>query len=248
MVGRAVVALAVVFPDQFPIGLLNDGGLERNLGLMQLVRQKVRLDVPSNGLEVRRHLAQADPDIAARARAVDRFQAMLRFVEFTAHVARRNQAPVECVGPLMIGTHQPRRRPALGGTNPRSAMPASVVEGAQSAVAVAQDDDRILADLHRQEVPRVRHLAIVAHEQPIAVPDHVQIDLVILLTAIKFPLQRRLEITSPQSAQHGIARNHEASSYSGVGTIPTYHGEPVPRSDAFCELYDSEICADRGNA
>ena len=50
MVGRAVVALAVVLPHQLPIGLLDDGRLERNLGLMQFVRQKIRLEVAAGSV------------------------------------------------------------------------------------------------------------------------------------------------------------------------------------------------------
>ena len=58
MVGRAVIALAVVLPHQLPIGLLDDGRLEGDLRLMQLVRKKIRLEVLPHRLEVRRHRAR----------------------------------------------------------------------------------------------------------------------------------------------------------------------------------------------
>src|ERR1700720_275894 len=90
-------------------------------------------------------------------------------------------------------------------------MPAGIVEGAQTAVAVAQNDDRIVADLDRQIVAGILHFAVVTHEQPIAVPNHVQIDLVVLRAAIEISFQGGFEITSPQSAQHGIARGHRCS-------------------------------------
>ncbi len=70
-------------------------------------------------------------------------------------------------------------------------MPAGIVEGAQAAVAVAHHQHRILADLHRQVVAGIQHLAIVTHEQPIAVPDHVQIDLVILRARNRSRVPRR---------------------------------------------------------
>ena len=98
----------------------------------------------------------------------------------------------------MIGTDQPRRGAVLRRTDSRAAMPAGIVEGAQAAVAVAHHDDRILADLHRQVVPGIQHFAVVTHEQPVAVPNHLQIDLIILRAAIEVSLQGGLEISSPQ--------------------------------------------------
>src|SRR5882762_10982475 len=88
-------------------------------------------------------------------------------------------------------------------------MPASIVEGAQAAVAIAQDHYGLFADLHRQVVAGIQHFAVVPHEQPIAVPDHLQIDLVVLRAAVEISFKGGFEIASPQSAQHGIARSHQ---------------------------------------
>src|SRR5882762_11337287 len=88
-------------------------------------------------------------------------------------------------------------------------MPASIVEGAQAAVAIAQDHYGIFADLHGQVVAGIQHFAVVPHEQPIAVPDHLQIDLVILRAAVEISFEGGFEIASPQSAQHGVARSHD---------------------------------------
>ena len=219
MICGAVIALAVVLPDQLPIGLFDDGRLEGNLGLMQFMRQKVRLDVFANRLEIRRLGGETNPDITADTRAVDRPQTMLRFVEFAAHVARRDQAAVERIGPLMVGADETRSRAVLRGADSRASVSAGVMEGVQRAFAVAHHQNRILADLYRQVVARIRDLAVVPHEQPVAIPDHFQIDLVILRAAIEVPLQGGFGITVPQSAQHEIARIHDGIPSVG-GDVP----------------------------
>src|SRR5450432_3354649 len=234
MVGRAVIALAIVLPHELPVGLFDDGRFERHLRLMQLMGQKVRFDMPPNGFEVRRRAAQAKPDIAAYARAVDGLQAVLRLIELAAHVPRGNQPSVERVRPLMIRTYETRRGAALRGADSRAAMPARIVECTQSAFAVVHDDDRILSDLNRHVVAGAGNLAVMADEQPIPIPDHVQIDLVIVLAAIEFSLQGGLGIPSPQTVQHGITRSHD-------GTIPTIHRAPVRRCDVFDEIYDNGL-------
>ena len=78
-----------------------------------------------------------------------------------------------------------------------------------SAVAVAQDHHRIHADLHRHVVAGLRYFAIVPDEQPIPVPDHLEIDLVFFRAAIKFPLESGLGLPSSQTAQYDIARIHD---------------------------------------
>ena len=208
MVGRAVIALAIVLPDELPVGLLDDGGFVRDLGLMQVVREEVRLEVPSNRLEIRRHLGEAHPDVAADTRAVHAVQPVLRAVESGPHVARREQPAVEMIGPLMIRAHQSGDGTPPGGADSRSAMPARIVECIEAARAVAHDHHGVHADLHGQVVSGIRHLAIMTDEEPIPVPDHVEIDLVFFRAAIKLPLEGGLGFPSSQAAQYDIARIH----------------------------------------
>ena len=78
-------------------------------------------------------------------------------------------------------------------------MPAGIVESAHTAVPVAQHHHRILADLHGQIIARVQQLAVVADEQPVAIPNHVQVDLIVFLTCIELSLQGSFGIAAPQA-------------------------------------------------
>src|ERR1700753_4187838 len=102
----------------------------------------------------------------------------------------------------MVGAHQPSDRATLGGTDSRAPMPAGVMKRIEAAVAVAHHYDRILADLHGQVVSRIRDLAIMPDEEPVPIPDHLEIDLVLFGAAIKFTLQRGFVLSAAQSAQH----------------------------------------------
>ena len=90
-------------------------------------------------------------------------------------------------------------------------MAARVVKGMQLTVAVAHDHDGVLPDLHRQIIPRIRHFAVMADEQPIAVPDHLQIDPVFLLAAIKLTFEGGLVLASLQSIEDDLTRAHRES-------------------------------------
>ena len=204
MIRGAVIALAVVLPDQLPVRVLDDGGLERHFALLQIMRQEIRLDVAADRLEIRRDLGEAHQDVAADARAMHRMQSVLRAVESRAHVARREQASVEMISPLMVRAHEPRRRAALRRADSRAAMPARVVKGVQLAVAVAHHHHGILADLHRQIIPGIRHFAVMADEQPVPVPDHLEIDPVFLLSAIELTFEGGLVLASPQSIENDL--------------------------------------------
>jgi hypothetical protein len=87
-------------------------------------------------------------------------------------------------------------------------MPAGIVKCVETAVAVAHDHHRVHADLHSHVVSGIRHLAIVTDEEPIPVPNHVEIDLVFFRAAIKLPLEGGLGFPSSQAAQYDIARIH----------------------------------------
>src|SRR3954453_21777026 len=113
-VGGAVVALAVVLPDQLPVAPLDDRLLVRDLGLPQPVRGEVGLDPGAEGLEVGRLVGEADEDEPADAAGVEAPEAVRARIEPLAHVAAPNEATVEAVAPLMVRADEPRR-PALGG-------------------------------------------------------------------------------------------------------------------------------------
>ena len=130
MVAGAVIALAVVLPDQLPVALLDDGALVGDLGVGQVVRRQVAGRLLGEGVEGRGVVGEADVDEAAHVAAVDRIEPMRRGVEVRAHVARPQQPAVELVGPLVVGADD-LRAGALGApAEGRAAVAAAVVEGA----------------------------------------------------------------------------------------------------------------------
>jgi len=87
MVGGAMVALAVVFPDELPVTLFDDGALMRDLGFPDAVWRHVALHFGAHGLKIRRLIGEADEDVASDGFAGDRLQAKIALVELLAHVA-----------------------------------------------------------------------------------------------------------------------------------------------------------------
>ena len=64
VIAGAMVTLAVVFPDQLPVTLLDNCGLVRHASFGQLMREQVGLYLFAGGCEVRSIGSQADEDIA----------------------------------------------------------------------------------------------------------------------------------------------------------------------------------------
>ncbi|ENN89027.1 hypothetical protein RHSP_02217 [Rhizobium freirei PRF 81] len=189
VIGGAVVALAVVLPDQLPVALLDDGALEGDLGFAHAMRRHIGLDRGTDRGEIRGVLRQADEDIAGDAFAVDLLQRILALVEILGHLAGKEQRAVELVGPLVVGADELGRGAAFGRADARTAMATAVVEGADNLVAAANDDDRIFADLHREIVAGARYFAVMADEQPVAIVDHFHIELEVILIDVEGLLQ-----------------------------------------------------------
>ena len=172
-----MIALAIVLPDELPVALLDDGRFEGDLGLAQPVRQEIGLDHGAHRREVGRLVGQADEDVAADAFASDRLQAELALVEAVGHLASKQEPAVELVGPLVIGADQLRRRALVGIADAAAAMPAGIVEGVDLALLVADQHDRVVADLDGDVAAGLRQLAIMADEQPVAIPDQLHVEL-----------------------------------------------------------------------
>ena len=208
MVRGAMIALAVVLPHQLPVAVLDDRALEGDSGVGELVGRCISFELSPERLEARRNRRDADEDIAAGAFAADRLEPGLRLVDPAVLLTGANQAAVQIVGPLMIGADEPLRRALGRGADPRAAMPARIMEGADRSVAAAQDDDRIVADLDREVVARRRDLAIVAGEQPVAVEEGFEIEAVELGVGIEFPVEAHAGAPGLKLGEHGVGRVH----------------------------------------
>ena len=147
MVGRAMVAFAVVFPHQLPIAVLDDRALEGDLGLAEPMRGKIGFDLGAEGADVGRLIGQTQPEIAADALAMNRFEAEGFGVETRTHVASEQQPAVEIVAPIVIGADKADGRAFGGRADARTAMPAGIVKRPHLAIARAHHNDRIVADL-----------------------------------------------------------------------------------------------------
>src|SRR5690606_10490103 len=110
MIARAVVALAVVFPDELPVALLDDRGFVGDLRVAQAMGQEERLHHRAERREIHRAVGETYEDVSTRGLAGDRLQAEAGRVETLAHLAREEKRTFEVIGPLMVGTDQ------LGGT------------------------------------------------------------------------------------------------------------------------------------
>src|SRR5271170_1052203 len=106
MVAAAVVAFAVVLPDQLPVAVFDDRALERDLGVGQPMRGQIGLDAVAELRKVGRLLGEANPDKAADALAMHRLQPMRLGVEIGAHVAGITKPTVEFISPVVIGADE----------------------------------------------------------------------------------------------------------------------------------------------
>ena len=208
MVRRAMVALAVVFPDELPIAVFNDRAFEGDFGVRDLVRRQISFRLGSEGFETWRNRRDADKDIASNAFAMDGLEPELRLVDRAVHVTRADQSSVEIVGPLMIGTYEALHCASGCWAYARTAMPAGIVEGAYRPVEAAHDKDRIVSNLQGEIIAGRRDLAIVAGEQPIPVEDRFKVETVEIRVGVEFLRQASAWVARLQLRQHRIFRVH----------------------------------------
>src|SRR5208282_3889704 len=211
MVRRAVKALAIVLPDELPVAVLDDGALESDLRVRKLVWRQIAFDLGLERLEAWRDRCDAHKNVSADALAMDGLEPKLRFVEPAVHLAGADQASVQIVGPLMIGADEPLRCALFCGANSRAAMPARIVERVDRPVAPPQDDDRIVANLHREIVARSRDLAVMAGKHPVPGEDRLEIETVEIGVGIKFPVEAHAGAPGLQFGQHGVCQVHRIS-------------------------------------
>jgi hypothetical protein len=84
-------------------------------------------------------------------------------------------------------------------------MPAGIVESAHAPLAITHDNDRVLADLDGQVLARIEQFTVMTDEQPIAIPNHIEVDLEILGTDVEVPFQGGGGLAVAQAFQHDVA-------------------------------------------
>ena len=202
----AVVALAVVLDHQLPVGLLAHGALHRDLGVLHVVRLHVVSQGREELVDGRRIVRQADEDEAAGGLAVHRLEVVVGQLEAFTHLgAGEQQAAVQLVGPLVVGAHQFGDLALVADAQARTAMAADVVEGMDLTFGAADDDDRVVADLHGEEVALGRNLAGHAGDQPLLVEDLLHVDLEQAFVVVEGLRQREAVVALVQHLGGGLA-------------------------------------------
>ena len=220
----AVVALVVVLAQRLPVGrhLVADRVTDAQIG-QGIARRALR-----RGAELLREWhrlrgRQVQEHEAAPALHSHRVQAEEPLVEsrLAGEVGSCDQAPVEIVGPLVIGAGDAtggdaageRRRWRRGrgiATQARAAMPAHVVEGAQPARAVAQQQHALAEDIEHAPVARLRELLGARDAQPLATENPFLLRGEHPLGRVPGRGQRRLE------SRH--ARRQHARAHAGLAS------------------------------
>src|SRR5690242_14772985 len=92
---------------------------------------------------------------------------------------------------MMVGAHQTAAHASgLFPADPRAAMTAGVEERADSALLVAEDDDRGAADLEGEVVPRPGDLRDQPRLEPVPLENGATVELVRLWIHVETPGQR----------------------------------------------------------
>eukprot|EP01035_Chromulina_nebulosa_P008895 gene8896-biopygen7508 len=115
---------------------------------------------------------------------------------------------VELVGPLVIGADQLGGRAAILRADAVAAMAAGVVESADDLILAAHDDNRIITDLGGEVISGARDFAVMADEQPVAIPDLLHVELEIILIDIEGLLEAEAFAAVLQLAQYGGRQVH----------------------------------------
>src|SRR5262245_16845773 len=116
-----------------------------------------------------------------------------------------DEAPVEGIGPGMVrATHGALEASFLAGAQTGPAVPADVVEGAQATLAIAQDENALLADPQGEIIAGLPEPFLPSGAQPGATEDLLPLALQDIRVAIGLPGQSRLEphLVPGHSASH----------------------------------------------
>ncbi len=137
---------------------------------------------------------EADEDEAEQDLHLDRLEAVRRAVKAGEAVARRHaeQAALVVVRPAVVRADDRARAVAAVVEQPRAAVPADVVEGADLPLAVPQHDDAVGAEVEGDEVARVRDRTHVAADLPARAQDALELEPV-HLGVVVHPRRQRLE-------------------------------------------------------
>src|SRR5436190_5056375 len=159
---RDVITLEVVVDVDLPVAV-DHPVLARGERAVERSGTKVAEEIAerrSGGVEVDEQ--QAIPTLNAKLRQRDR--RLLPALD-ALHLRRRAQRSIERVGPSVIAALQ-RRALARSSRDRTGAMTADVRQRANFAVVAANDQQRLVGDIGREELAALAHLILMTDELP----------------------------------------------------------------------------------
>ena len=185
----AVIALAVVFHHELPVGGLDQIVLHRNLQLGHVEDRDLLFDIGLHPVDGRRIVRKTKEDQPADVFQRHRAQAVVGLVEVLWHVARSQQLAVQRKGPLVIGASDARRL-ARALAQLGAAMRASVVKRTDLALLVAHHDHGGFAELKQELIARVLHVRNRAGIKPHRLEHDLGVEAVGLFAHVEILRQR----------------------------------------------------------
>ena len=163
----AVVALAVVLHDELPIRVLDEVTLRGHLRPGDVMPRQVRLDDLGHLVDVvRRGGTEADEDQPADDAEVHRAQREAGSVEAGSLDTGGDEFARRRVRPLVVAADDVAHRAGQVVEQPSAPVAADIVVGADLTVVIADDNDRVGADVDREIVAGLRHLGDRCDEYP----------------------------------------------------------------------------------
>ena len=174
--GLAVIALAIVLHHELPVRVLDEVALGCHLGSGDVVAGDIGLDHGGDLVDVlRRCGAEADEDETADHAHLDRAQGEAGHIESGGLDSCGDELPAGGVGPLVVAADDVAHRARQVVEQPGAPVAAHIVMGPDRAVIVADDDDRVGADVDGHEVTGLGNLGHRGGEDPRRGEDRLEV-------------------------------------------------------------------------
>ena len=166
MANIAMIAFAIILHHQFPIGVFDIIILHRDLETFEIIYRNLLSDIRLHTLNWRRRIGHTDEDQPTDIFQRNGVQAMVALGKIRFHATRSEKLSVQTIGPLMIGTCQPRRAAFLFQADFRAAVAATIPKCPHLIIAPAHNDDRIIGQFEHEKIARIFHMCNGAGIEP----------------------------------------------------------------------------------
>ena len=185
VVDVAMVAFAIVFPDQFPICIYEVIDGASNFSVFKTLGPRQFSKYFISQIKIRRVRAERNEEQTFGFPQFNPAQPESGFIERVLHACRMEQCAVQLVGPAMIGTHQLFGVAAGIFTEEGTTMATDVMQRMGLALVIANEDNGIRIQLQSKPVAGFRDFAGMPGKKPTFAPNQVDIGLVNFRIRIK---------------------------------------------------------------